>query len=211
VIRCDEVVRGDDGGVVELRCSHAPDSLRGDAPADWAVAGAIHWVDAERSLPCRVRLYDRLFMVPDPDAEAAESGAEFTEFLNPESLVELKGARIEPSVRDDPPGSRYQFERLGYFMSDPEDSSGEALVFNRTVTLRDTWARQARGGGSAGAGRGAGGAPTAAGRRRGSRSCRLRSSGGCGRRRRRSGRRSWRRGVAGTRRSWAWTRRTRSC
>ena len=142
VIRCDEVVRDDAGAIRELRCSYAPGSLSGEAPDGWDVGGAIHWVDAERSLSCEVRLYDRLFVVPDPAGEAAESERVFTEFLNPESLVGVENARIEPSVAEDPPGSRYQFERLGYFVSDEEDSTPERLVFNRTVTLRDTWSRR---------------------------------------------------------------------
>ncbi len=146
VIRCDEVVRDDAGAIRELHCRYAPGSLDGDPPAEWEVGGAIHWVDAERSRSCEVRLYDRLFMVPDPDAEAAETGRDFTAFLNPDSLVVVENARIEPSVQADPPGSRYQFERVGYFMSDPEDSSPERLVFNRTVTLRDTWTRRTAGG-----------------------------------------------------------------
>jgi glutaminyl-tRNA synthetase len=102
------------------------------------VRGTIHWVDAASSLPCEVRLYDRLFSVADPEADA---DGDFIRHLNPESLVVAAAARIEPSVADDPPGSRYQFERLGYFTSDSEDSRPGALVFNRTVTLRDTWAK----------------------------------------------------------------------
>ncbi len=142
VIRCDEVIRDDAGAIRELHCRYAPDSLHGDAPADWKAGGAIHWVDAEHSVSCEVRLYDRLFLVPDPDAAATESGRDFSAFLNPDSLVVVENARIEPSVTADPPGSRYQFERLGYFMSDPEDSARGHLVFNRTVTLRDTWAKR---------------------------------------------------------------------
>lgn len=149
VIRCDDVVTNDAGEPTELRCSYAPESLDGPVPDDWTVRGAIHWVDAERSVPARAQLYDRLFHVPDPDAEAAASGAPFTAFLNPNSLVTVE-ARVEPSVVGDEPGTRYQFERLGYFMSDPEDSSAEALVFNRTVTLRDAWSQKA--GAEAGAG-----------------------------------------------------------
>ncbi|HSH46136.1 MAG TPA: hypothetical protein VK966_09785, partial [Longimicrobiales bacterium] len=150
LIRCDEVVRNDAGEVVELRCSHAwtdsarearEEGLRGEDPGDWQVGGAIHWVDAERSIPCQVRLYDRLFTVADPDAEAAESGKPFTAYLNPESLVMLEEARVEPSVGHAEPGARYQFERLGYFVRDEEAS--DELVFNRTVTLRDTWTKKA--------------------------------------------------------------------
>lgn len=137
IIRCDEVVKNDAGEIVELRCTYDPDS-RG--PGARSVKGTIHWVSAEHALPCEVRLYDRLFTVPDPEAAAAETGQDFTAFLNPESLVVVRGAFIEPSVKDDPPETRYQFERLGYFWPDPVDSRPDALVFNRTVTLRDTWA-----------------------------------------------------------------------
>jgi len=139
VIRCDDVVRNDAGEVVELRCSYDPASRTGGESRD--VAGTIHWVTAAHALPCEVRLYDRLFRVPDPDAAAAESGQDFTAFLNPESLVVAADARIEPAVKDDPPGTRYQFERLGFFIRDPEDAAGRP-VYNRTVTLRDSWARQ---------------------------------------------------------------------
>jgi glutaminyl-tRNA synthetase len=160
VLRCDDVVTDDDGEPVELRCSYAPGSLGGSAPGDWDVRGVIHWVDAERSVPCEVRLYDRLFRVPDPDAEAADAGEPFTAFLNPDSLVKVE-ARIEPAVAGDEPGSRYQFERLGYFMSDVEDTAGERLVFNRIVTLRDTWAKRAKAAGAGGAEVGATGASCA--------------------------------------------------
>ncbi|HEV2147190.1 MAG TPA: glutamine--tRNA ligase/YqeY domain fusion protein [Longimicrobiaceae bacterium] len=138
-IRCDEVVKDEHGEVVELRCTYDPATRGGSAPDGRTVKGTIHWVSAAHALPCEVRLYDRLFSVPDPDAGPAD----FKEYLNPESLVTVRGARVEPGVGDDPPGSRYQFERLGYFVSDPVDSRPGALVFNRTVTLRDTWAKQA--------------------------------------------------------------------
>jgi glutaminyl-tRNA synthetase len=139
IIRCDEVVKDEAGEVVELRCSYDPGTRGGRAAEGRAVKGTIQWVSAERGLPCEVRLYDRLFTVPEP---AAGEG-DFKHHLNPESLVTVRGAVIEPSVRDDPPGSRYQFERLGYFCSDAVESRPDALVFNRTVTLRDTWARAA--------------------------------------------------------------------
>ena len=138
VIRCDEVVKDERGEVVELRCSYDPATRGGSTPDGRPVKGTIHWVSAAHALPCEVRLYDRLFSVPDPEAGEQE----FTAYLNPASLVTLTGARVEPFVRDDPPGSRYQFERVGYFCSDPVDSRPGALVFNRTVTLRDTWAKQ---------------------------------------------------------------------
>ncbi|HEX5726133.1 MAG TPA: glutamine--tRNA ligase/YqeY domain fusion protein, partial [Longimicrobiaceae bacterium] len=141
VIRCDEVVKDAAGEVVELRCTHHPETRGGTAPEGRAVKGTIQWVSAAHALPCEVRLYDRLFSVPDP-----ESGeGDFKEQLNPDSLLVVRDARIEPSVRDDPPGSHYQFERVGYFCSDREESTAGALVFNRTVGLRDTWAKVARG------------------------------------------------------------------
>ena len=137
IIRCDEVVKDERGEVVELRCSYDPATRGGTAADGRVVKGTIQWVSAAHALPCEVRLYDRLFTVPDPDAGEAD----FKEYLNPESLVVVKGAMIEPGVRGDAPGSRYQFERLGYFCSDMVDSKPDALVFNRTVTLRDTWAK----------------------------------------------------------------------
>jgi len=141
VIRCDEVVKDPESGeVVELRCSHDPETM-GANPADGRkVRGTIHWVSAEHAVPAEVRLYDRLFSVPDPEADLGE-GESFAVNLNPDSLVIVEDAMVEPSLADDPPGTRYQFERHGYFMSDPEDSTPGRLVFNRTVTLRDSWAK----------------------------------------------------------------------
>ncbi len=140
IIRCDEVVKDPaSGAITELRCRYDPDTLSGPPADGRKVKGTIHWVSARHALPCQVRLYDRLFKVADPDD--APAGADFTANLNPESLVVLKGALIEPGIADDPPGTRYQFERLGYFISDPIDSKPGDLVFNRTVTLRDTWAK----------------------------------------------------------------------
>ena len=141
VIRCDEVVKDPESGeVVELRCSHDPETM-GANPADGRkVRGTIHWVSAEHAVPAEVRLYDRLFAVPDPEADL-EEGESFAVNLNPDSLVVVEDARVEPSLTDDAPGTRYQFERHGYFISDPEDSAHGRLVFNRTVTLRDSWAK----------------------------------------------------------------------
>jgi glutaminyl-tRNA synthetase len=144
IIRCDEVVKDADGRVTELRCTHDPDTRGGDAPDGRKVKGTIHWLSAAHALPCTIRLYDRLFLVDDPDAAAAERGEEsdFRDFLNSGSLEVLEGGFVEPSVAGDPPETRYQFERLGYFWRDPEtaESTGP-LIFNRIVTLRDTWAR----------------------------------------------------------------------
>jgi glutaminyl-tRNA synthetase len=141
VIRCDEVVKDPETGeVVELRCSHDPATM-GANPADGRkVRGTIHWVSARHALPAEVRLYDRLFSVPDPEADLEED-QDFTVHLNPESLTIVENAWVEPALADDPPGTRYQFERHGYFVSDAEDSESSSLVFNRTVTLRDGWAK----------------------------------------------------------------------
>jgi glutaminyl-tRNA synthetase len=137
-ITCQEVVKDASGGIVELRCTYDPATRGGDAPDGRKVQGTIHWVSVSHALDCELRLYDRLFSIPDPDA--VEEGKDFISVLNPESLVVVTGAKIEPSVADEPAGSRYQFERTGYFISDPDSKPG-ALVFNRTVGLRDSWAR----------------------------------------------------------------------
>jgi glutaminyl-tRNA synthetase len=139
VIRCDEVVKDEDGTVVELRCSYDPDTRSGTAVGRKGL-GTIHWVSAPHALDAEVRLYDRLFSVPDP--EDLPDGADLYETLNPESLVVAEAAKIEPSVAGDAPDARYQFERTGYFWRDPEDGAGDRLVFNRIVTLRDTWAKK---------------------------------------------------------------------
>lgn len=135
VIRCDEVVRNDAGEIEELRCTYRDGTQGGRSGNGSSSIGTIHWVSAEHAIPCEVRLYDRLFTVPDPDGEEED----FRSYLNPESLVVAKQAMIEPSVANDPADTHYQFERLGYFWRDPVDSREDALVFNRTVTLRDTW------------------------------------------------------------------------
>ncbi|MBT8478740.1 MAG: glutamine--tRNA ligase/YqeY domain fusion protein [Gemmatimonadetes bacterium] len=141
VIRCDEVIKdAATGEILELRCSHDPDTM-GANPADGRkVRGTIHWVSAEHALPAEMRLYDRLFAVPNPEADLGE-GQDFTVNLNPDSLTVVENAWVEPALAEDPAGTRYQFERQGYFMSDPEDSGSDGLVFNRTVTLRDSWAK----------------------------------------------------------------------
>ncbi|MGH9126585.1 MAG: glutamine--tRNA ligase/YqeY domain fusion protein [Acidimicrobiales bacterium] len=134
-ITCDEVVV-DGGEVVEVRAHHVPDSI-GRTPAGVKVSGVIHWVPATRSLPAEVRLYDRLLRVAQP----AEGGGDE---LNPDSLVVLRGARLEPSLADAAPGSRWQLERLGYFVFDTVDSRPGAPVLNRIVALRDSWQGRAQ-------------------------------------------------------------------
>jgi glutaminyl-tRNA synthetase len=136
IIRCDEVVHDDAGDVVELRCTYDPET-RGGAAADRTVKGTIHWVSAAHAARCEVRLYDRLFSTPDPEAD---EGVDFRAHLNPESLVTVPDAHIEPGAAGAEPGMHFQFERLGYFVADP-DSQPDRLVFNRTVTLRDTWSK----------------------------------------------------------------------
>jgi glutaminyl-tRNA synthetase len=142
IIRCDEVVKNGAGEVVELRCSCDPETKGGAAGPGRNVKGTLHWVSAPHAVPCEVRLYDRLFIDPDPEASG---DADFRSRLNPESLVTIEQAWIEPSVAGAEAGSRFQFERLGFFSVDAVDSTADALVFNRTVALRDTWAKVAPG------------------------------------------------------------------
>ena len=123
------------GEIVELRCTHDPATRGGDAPDGRKVRATLHWVSAPHALPAEVRLYDRLFRLENP-AEAEN----YLDHINPQSLEVLTSCKVEPSLASAPPGSRYQFERLGYFCVDPDSTSGR-LVFNRTVSLRDTWAK----------------------------------------------------------------------
>jgi glutaminyl-tRNA synthetase len=139
-VTCTEVVKDAAGEVVELRCTYDPATRGGDAPDGRKVQGTIHWTSARHALDCEVRLYDRLFTVPDPDD--VPDGQDFLSMLNPQSLVTVSEAKVEPGVARDPLGSRYQFERTGYFISDPVDSTQQRLVFNRTVTLRDSWVKE---------------------------------------------------------------------
>jgi glutaminyl-tRNA synthetase len=137
IIKCDEVVKDEAGRVVELRCTVDLDSKSGGPTAGRKVKGTIHWVSAAQAIDAEVRLYDRLFSVPEPD-----SNGEFKSFINSDSL-EVVHAKYEPSLGKARPEERYQFERLGYFALDP-DSTSERQVWNRTITLRDAWAREAR-------------------------------------------------------------------
>jgi glutaminyl-tRNA synthetase len=137
-ITCVDVVKDEKGEVVELHCTYDPATRGGDSPDGRKVRGALHWVSAAHALKAEVRLYDHLFTKPDPYDVA--DGSDFTDNLNPDSLETLTSCRVEPSLAGAPPGSRYQFERQGYFCVDPDSSAG-TLVFNRTVSLRDTWAK----------------------------------------------------------------------
>ena len=135
VIDCHDVVRDEDGQIVSLLCTYDPETKSGSGSTR-KVKGTIHWVSVEHAVPATIRLYDRLFTVERPDADAS---VDFTSYINPDSLVEMQGF-VEPSLASDPVGSRYQFERQGYFVSD-DDSTMGALIFNRTVGLKDTWAK----------------------------------------------------------------------
>ena len=138
-ITCNEVIKDDAGSVVELRCTYDPATRGGDAPDGRKVKGTLHWVSAPHAVSAEVRLYDHLFNTPNPN-DVAEGG-DFTDNLNPNSLEVLTDCRLEPGMKDAAPGSMWQFERLGYFCVDTEDSQPGRPVFNRTVTLRDTWAK----------------------------------------------------------------------
>ena len=135
IIRCDEVIKDDDGNVVELRCSYDPDTRSGTGTSDRKVKGTIHWVSCDHAIDADVRLYDRLFTVPSPSA-----ADDFHTALNDDSL-EVVAARLEPSLASLGREQAVQFERLGYFCKDSSNDSDEAHVFNRIVTLRDSWAK----------------------------------------------------------------------
>jgi len=135
VIKCNKVIKDDAGNIIELRCSYDPDTL-GKKPEGRKVKGVIHWVSEQQSLAAEMRLYDRLFNVANPDSED-----NFLDAINPYSLETLTNCRVEASLADAKAGQGFQFERTGYFCVDSKDSSAEKLVFNRTVTLRDTWAK----------------------------------------------------------------------
>ncbi len=136
-ITCQEAVKDDNGDVVELRCTYDPESRGGSTPDNRRVRGTLHWVSAAHALDAHVRLYDHLFNKQDP---ADVEGGNFEDNLTPNSLETLISCKVEPGLAGAEPGTHYQFLRLGYFCVDP-DSTGELLVFNRTTTLRDTWAR----------------------------------------------------------------------
>ncbi len=137
IIKCDQVLKDDAGNVMELRCTVDLESKSGGPTAGRKIKGTIHWVSAAHAIEAEVRLYDRLFTVPEPDA-----AGDFKSFINPNSL-EAVNAKCEPALSDARPEERYQFERLGYFALDP-DSTPEKQIWNRTVTLRDTWAKEAK-------------------------------------------------------------------
>src|SRR5581483_3130144 len=137
LVKCTDVIKDASGEVVELRGTLDPSSWGGTSPDGRVVRGTLHWVSAKHALPTTVRLYDRLFSTENP---GTEEGKSFLDEVNPKSLELVESALIEPSLRTAQPGARYQFERLGYFCVDRE-SAADRLVWNRTVTLKDTWAK----------------------------------------------------------------------
>ncbi len=141
LITCQEVIKDDEGNIVELRCTYDPETRGGSAPDGRKVKGTIHWVSARHALQAKVRLYDRLFTVEHPDMDKEK---DFKEFINPDSLQTLENCMLEPTLANADEADRYQFERQGYFCLDSEDSAPGKPVFNRIVTLRDSWAKLAK-------------------------------------------------------------------
>ena len=138
VVHCHEVIKNNQGDIIELRCTYDPATLGAD-PEGSKVKGVIHWVSAVHGVEAEVRLYDRLFIHPEPDADS--DGRDYTTLLNPDSLRTLTQCIVEPGLDEAAPGDRFQFEREGYFCLDPAHISPERPVFNRIVTLRDSWAK----------------------------------------------------------------------
>ena len=139
-ITCNEVIKDADGNIVELHCTYDPETRGGNAPDGRKVKGTIHWVSAPHSIKAEVRLYDRLFTEEFPDGDKEK---DFKAFLNPESLQILTDCRLEPALQQATEKDRFQFERQGYFCLDAQESTQEKPVFNRIVTLRDSWAKMA--------------------------------------------------------------------
>jgi glutaminyl-tRNA synthetase len=136
IIRCEDVVKDADGKITELHCTYVPESRSGQDTSGLKPQGVIHWLSASDAVQAEVRLYDRLFKVEDPAAEE-----DFKSTINADSLQVIKNALVEPALAKADMGDRFQFTRLGYFCVDP-DSTADKMVFNRTVTLKDTWAKE---------------------------------------------------------------------
>lgn len=139
IIKCEEVIKNDKGEVTELRCTYDPDTRSGTGTSKKKVKGTIHWVSAKHTFEAEVRLYDRLFTVESPDSDKEKN---FLDFMNPNSLEIIPNALIEPFAKNSKKGDRFQFERHGYFCVDTKFTSNEKLVFNRTVTLKDSWGKK---------------------------------------------------------------------
>jgi len=142
LVTCTDVIKDDEGKIVELRCSYDRETKGGNAPDGRRVKATMHWVSAAHAIDAEVRLYDRLFNTESPD-----DGDDFTKHLNPDSLTVLSNCKLEPSLAGAKAGDPIQFERLGYFTPDSRDSTPQKPVFNRAVTLRDSWAKIAKKGG----------------------------------------------------------------
>jgi glutaminyl-tRNA synthetase len=140
IIKCDEVIKDENGEIKELRCSYDIDSKSGGIGAGRKVKGTLHWVSAQHALPVEVRLYDRLFSDPEP---SGHEDKDFKEFLNADSLQVIYPAYIEPAVKGAKALEHFQFQRIGYFNVD-HDTTAEKMVFNRTVSLKDNWAKMAK-------------------------------------------------------------------
>jgi glutaminyl-tRNA synthetase len=140
-ITCNEVVKDNAGNIIELRCTYDPATRGGNAPDGRKVKGTIHWVSAPYAVAAELRVYDHLFKTEYPDD--APEGKSFLDNINPNSLAIVRDAKLEPSLANADPGQHFQFERIGYFYTDPVDSKPSKPVFNRTATLRDTWAKEA--------------------------------------------------------------------
>ena len=136
VIRCEEIVKDENGTVQELYCSYDSSTYNGKNPEDGKVKGIIHWVSAEENIPIQARLFDRLFTVPNPNGEE-----DFRQFLNPNSL-EIKNHGLAEISLKSSKHSQFQFERMGYFSLDKKESTNDKLVYNRTTTLRDSWLKE---------------------------------------------------------------------
>ncbi len=139
IIKCEDYKKDESGNITEIYCTYDSETKSGSG-ATRKVKGTLHWVSAEKAIDAEVRVYDRLFLDEDPDGHKEKS---FKDFLNPESLTELKNCKLEPSLKSARPGDKFQFQRLGYFCVDP-DSTDDRLIFNRTVPLRDSWAKKNR-------------------------------------------------------------------
>lgn len=139
IIECENYLKDEHGNITELHCKYFPDSKSGEDTSGIKVKGTIHWVSVAQAITAEVRLYDRLFSVEDP---LGDKEKDFKEFINPDSLKIITDAKLEPSLKDAKAGERFQFQRLGYFCVDSHDSNPKHLVFNRTVTLKDTWAKE---------------------------------------------------------------------
>jgi glutaminyl-tRNA synthetase len=142
LVTCTEVIKNASGEIVELRGTYDPATRGGDAPDGRKVKATLHWVSAKHAVDAEVRLYDRLFTSEDPEGSAAKTGADFTQLINPNSLEVLRGCKLEPQLGNVASGARYQFERQGYFCADA-DSTPDMPVFNRTVSLKDSWTKSA--------------------------------------------------------------------